>query len=83
MDPLFKPIEIKPVVLNPLDNILPKIEVAPIVHNFIGGATFKGSGDSHFTFDKNGYHVTTNVPNLNLGLDFGVKIKNDVSDFRL
>jgi len=45
------------------------IEVAPIITQDDNGASFKGFGNSHFTFKKNeGFHVTTEVPGLNQGM---------------
>lgn len=49
------------------------ITVAPIVNKFDGGATFQGSGNSHFTFDKGGFHVTTEIPKLRQGVKISVR----------
>lgn len=52
------------------------MEIAPIVNSFEGGATFKGANNSHFTFDNNGFHETTEVPGLKLGYEnFRVEVK--------
>lgn len=40
------------------------MDMAPKVKEFDGGAVFKGYGNSHFTLDKNGYHVTTEIGGL-------------------
>lgn len=55
-----------------------KIELAPIQSKFEGGAVFKGSGNSHFTVDKSGIHVTTEIPNLKLKMDYTVKDRFDL-----
>ena len=51
----------------------PPIEVAPIVNNFDGGATFKGAGNSHFTFANESFHETTEVPGLKQGIKISTR----------
>ncbi len=53
------------------------ITLAPIVSKFDGGAVFKGGGNSHFTFDKDGFHETTEVPGLKLKQDVPIKIRTN------
>ena len=37
------------------------VEVAKPFLTFDDGACFKGGGNSHFTYDLNGFHATTEV----------------------
>lgn len=53
----------------------PPIKLAPIVSKFDGGAVFQGAGNSHFTFDKNSFHETTEIPGLKQGSP--IKIRTD------
>ncbi|MCF7820159.1 MAG: hypothetical protein K9M44_01660 [Candidatus Pacebacteria bacterium] len=53
-----------------------EIEQARIVNNFDGGAVFQGSGNSHFTFNKGNFHVTTEIPGLKQGVR--INIRDDI-----
>ena len=56
------------------------IEQAPIVNQFDRGVTFKGTGNSHFTFvEDEGFHETTEVPGLRQK-DFTIKTRFDIDD---
>lgn len=62
---------------NPICPACRPLEFAPIVNNFPGGATFKGAGNSHFTFSEDKFHETTEIPGLGQGRKISIRTDFD------
>lgn len=70
LEPLHSPLPTQPLIEYRPPALLEyrPVEVAPVVRQNDHESVFKGSGNSHFSFEAGkGFHVTTEIPGLGQG----------------